>query len=121
MSHNHVAVRAGRFVKARALVDPNPLWHVDLNVVDEVAVPDRLEQSVCEAEGEDVLNRLLAQKVIDAEDLLLRKYLMQTLIEIDGTRKVRAERLLHHDARVGDEIRLSEQVHGRERRVRWHA
>jgi hypothetical protein len=40
-------------------------------VVDEVPAPDRLEEPVGEAEGEDVLRRLLAQEVIDAEDLTL--------------------------------------------------
>jgi hypothetical protein len=34
-------------------------------VIDEVAVPDRLEQAVGEAEGENVLRRLLAEEVVD--------------------------------------------------------
>jgi hypothetical protein len=38
-------------------------------VVHEVAVPDRLEDAVGEPKGEDVLDRLLAQIMIDAEDL----------------------------------------------------
>ena len=36
-----------------------------------VAVPDRLEQAVGEPQREDVLRRLLAEEVVDAEDLLL--------------------------------------------------
>jgi hypothetical protein len=40
-------------------------------VVDVVAVPDRLEQPVREAERQHVLDRLLAQVVVDAEDLRL--------------------------------------------------
>ena len=43
----------------------------DLDVVDVVAVPDRLEQPVGEAEREHVLDGLLAQVVVDAEDLVL--------------------------------------------------
>jgi len=39
-------------------------------VIDEVAVPDRLEEPVGEAEGEDILGRLLAEEMVDAEDLL---------------------------------------------------
>ena len=58
-------------VERRALAEPERLRHVDLHVVDEVAVPDRLEEAVGEAEGEDVLRRLLAEEVVDAEDLLL--------------------------------------------------
>ena len=47
------------------------LGHVDLDVVDVLAVPDRLEEAVGEAQGEDVLRRLLAEEVVDAEDLVL--------------------------------------------------
>ena len=36
-----------------------------------LAVPDGLEQSVGEAEGQDVLGRLLAQEVVDPEDLVV--------------------------------------------------
>ena len=53
------------------------LRHVDLDVVDEVAVPDRLEQAVAEAEGQNVLRRLLAEEMVDAEDLVLGEDLVQ--------------------------------------------
>src|SRR6185437_5174166 len=53
----------------------------DLHAGDEVAVPDRLEERVGEAEIEQVLHRLLAEVVIDAEDAILRKLLLQYLIE----------------------------------------
>jgi hypothetical protein len=77
VGHHHVAVGAGLLVEAGALAQAQRLGHVDLHVVDEVAVPDRLEQAVGEAEGEDVLRRLLAQEVVDAEDLLLGEDLVQ--------------------------------------------
>jgi hypothetical protein len=67
---DHVAVGAGLLVEAGAPAEAERLGHVDLHVVDEVAVPDRLEQAVGEAEGEDVLRRLLAEEVVDAEDLV---------------------------------------------------
>ena len=74
---DHVAVRAGLLVEADALLQRQRLGHVDLHVVDVVAVPDRLEQTVGEAEGEDVLRRLLAEEVVDAEDLALVERLVQ--------------------------------------------
>ena len=46
-------------------------------MVDEIAVPDRLEQAVGEAEREDVLRRLLAEEMVDAENLVLGEHLMQ--------------------------------------------
>jgi hypothetical protein len=54
-------------------------------VVDEVAVPDRLEQAVGEAEGQDVERRLLAEEVVDAEDLLL----VEDLVDL-GVQRLRA-------------------------------
>ncbi len=97
MRHHHVAERADVIVERRPFVEPERLRHVDLHVIDEVAVPDGLEESVGETEGEDVLRRLLAEEVIDAEDLLLREHFVQFLIERAGARVVGAERLLHHD------------------------
>ena len=68
---HHVLEGAGRLVEGDAVVDPERLGHVDLHVVDVVPVPDRLEEAVGEAEGQDVLRRLLPQEVVDAEDLVL--------------------------------------------------
>ena len=39
-------------------------------MIDVAAVPDRLEDSVGEAERQDVLHRFFAQIVVDAVDLL---------------------------------------------------
>ena len=71
VGHDHVLEGAGGLVEADAVVDREGLGHVDLDVVDVVPVPDGLEEPVGEAEGQDVLRRLLAQEVVDAEDLLL--------------------------------------------------
>ena len=59
------------FVVAAAVLHAHGLGHGDLHVVDVAPVPDRLEQGVGEAERQDVLHRLLAQVVVDAEDLAL--------------------------------------------------
>jgi hypothetical protein len=44
---------------------------VIFDALDEVAVPDRLQEGIGEAEIEQVLNRFLAQIMIDAEDRFL--------------------------------------------------
>ena len=59
--------------------DAEALGHRDLHVLDVVAVPDRLEERVGEAEVEDVLHRLLAEVVVDAEDALLGEDAVQRL------------------------------------------
>ena len=97
MRHHHVAIGAGLLVEADPVADVERLRHVDLHVVDEIAVPDRLEQAVGEAEGEDVLRRLLAEKMVDAEDLVLGEHLVQRVVERDRAFEVGAERLFHDD------------------------
>ena len=71
MVRHHVAQRAGRVVEPSPPLDRDRLCHGDLHVVDVVAVPDRLEQAVGEPHDHDVLDRLLAQIVVHAEDLVL--------------------------------------------------
>jgi hypothetical protein len=66
---DHVAVGAGVVVEIRAPLDREGLGHVDLHVGDVLAVPHRLEQAVGEPEGQDVVDRLLAEEVVDPENL----------------------------------------------------
>ena len=46
-----------------------------------VAVPQRLEHGVGEPGVDDVLHRLLAEKVVDAEDRVLGEMLLQDPVE----------------------------------------
>jgi len=64
-----VADRAGLFVELASALDAERLGHRDLDVVDVVAIPDRLEKRVREAEDRQVLDGSLAEVVIDAEDV----------------------------------------------------
>ena len=72
---DHVAHGAGLLVVSRASFDTQLLRHGDLNALDMVAIPERLEEGVREAEDEQVLHRLLAEVVVDAVDLRLVEYL----------------------------------------------
>ena len=65
---DHVPGRADPVVVPGPAADADVLGHRDLDVVHVAAVPDRLEQRVGEPQREDVLDRLLAQVVVDAED-----------------------------------------------------
>ena len=121
MRHHHVAEGADRLVEPGPLAETEGLGHVDLHVVDEVAVPDRLEEAVGEAEREDVLRGLLAEKVIDPEDLLLAEHLVDLRVQRHRALEVGAERLLHDDARPLDEARVAERPHGGQRRAGRHA
>ena len=66
-----VARGPGLFVELAAALDADVLGDRDLHVIDVVAVPQRLEDRVAEAQRDEVLDGLLAQVVIDPEDLPL--------------------------------------------------
>ena len=90
-------------------------------MIDEVAVPDRLEQPVGEAEGQDVLRRFLAQEMVDAENLLLGEDLVQLGVQRDRARQIGAERLFHDDAGALDQVGVRQQAHGGQGGIGRHA
>ena len=102
MGDDHVAVGAGVLVEAGAVVDGERLRHVDLDVVDVVAVPDRLEHAVGEAQRDQVLDRLAAEEVVDPEHALLGEDAVHERVELARAVEVDAERLLEHDAASSD-------------------
>ncbi len=97
---HEVAQRARPVVVAGAGADADVLGARDLDVVDVVPVPDGLEHHVREPERHDVLDRLLAQVVVDAEDLALAEHAVDDLLELAGGVQVGAERLLDDAAHI---------------------
>jgi hypothetical protein len=89
-------------------------------VVDVVAVPDRLEQAVREPKREHVLDRLLAEEVVDPEDALLVEDRVHDRVQRAGGLEVGAERLLHDHARAVGEADLPERLHDPGHRLRRH-
>ena len=94
----HVAEHARGVVVARAAAHRHLLGHGDLHVVDVAAVPDRFEDRVGKSQCQNVLHRLLAEVVVDAEHLAFVEHAVQMLVEGPGGGEVGAERLLHDDA-----------------------
>ncbi len=94
----HVAHDADAVVERAAVLDADRLGDGDLHVIDVVAVPDRLEDAVGEAEDQDVLDGLLAQVVVDAVDLLLGQHLMQQAVEFPRRSQIGAEGFLDDHA-----------------------
>ena len=60
-------------VEGAAALDAEVFRHGDLHALDMVAVPERLQERVGEAEEEHVVHRPLAQVVVDAEDRRSRR------------------------------------------------
>ena len=120
-----VAGRAGLLVEAGAAPDADVLGHRDLHGVDVVGVPDRLEQRVGEPQRQQVLDRLLAEVVVDAEDVLRGEDRVDERVELLRRLEVVAERLLDDDPApatgsgvVGHPGALHLLEHDRERRRR---
>ena len=114
-----VAQRAHRVVEVPAVVHAELLGHGDLDTLDVVPVPDRLEDGVGEAEVEDLLEPHLAQVVVDAAQLRLVDVLVQVGCERGRRRDVVPERLLHDDPAAGRQLRLGEALHHRAEQERW--
>ena len=95
-----VAQRADRVVEVAAILDAEVLGHRDLDALDVVPVPDRLEHRVREAQEEDLLEAHLPEEVVDPVELRLVDVLVQLVGERAGGFEVVAEGLLHDDARA---------------------
>ena len=90
----------GLLVEAAAHLDRERLRDVDLDVVDVVAVPDRLEHPVGEAQRQQVLHRLAAEVVVDPVDAALLEDRVQERVQLAGRGEVGAERLLDDHPRA---------------------
>ena len=88
-----VAQRADRVVEAAAVLDPEVLRHRDLDALEVVAAPERLEDRVGEAQVQDLLETHLPEVVVDPEQLRLVDVRVQLVGERgDAGRRRRASR-----------------------------
>ena len=112
--------RAAPIASARA--DADVLRHRDLDGVDVVCLPQGLEHGVRKAHGHDILDRFLAQVVVNAEDILLIEDLRDHVGKLARRLEVVSERLLDDDASPFATLSLVEarvrQVLGDDREVR---
>ena len=90
----------GAVVIIAAAFQPDRLGDGDLDMVDVRAVPQRLEHQVGEAQREQVLHRLLAEIMVDAEDPLLGEGGGDRVVDLAAGGEVGAERLFERHADV---------------------
>ena len=95
---NHVAKRPRAVVVTSPVLDANRFGGCDLNVIDIAPIPQGLEHRVGETEHEDVLHRLLAQIMVDTEDLIFVEDPVKGLVECAGGLQVAAKRLFDDNA-----------------------
>ncbi len=104
----HVANGAGLVVERAAILHPEILGHGDLNATHMGAIPDRFIDRVGKARVEDVLHRLLAEIVVDAEDIVFGEIMIEDAAQRGRRFAVAAERLLHHEPRILGAARFGE-------------
>ena len=115
-----VSDRADLFVEASATLDAERLSHRHLDASNVLAVPDRLEKRIGKTEIQEVLNRFLAQEMVDAVDRRFVKIARQHLIQRLGAGQVAAERLLDDDPRPARAARNAQLLdHHREQHRRY--
>ena len=113
---HHVADDAERRRSSRRAADADVLLPADLDAADELAVPERLEDEVGEAQDQQVLDEFLAEVVVDPVDLPLAEDVDQLPGHHVRRRPVAAERLLDDHARpaaagpAGHQARVAEGV-----------
>jgi hypothetical protein len=115
---NDVADDAGLVVELAAPFDAEAFGERDLDVLDVVPVPDRFEKRVREPEVQEVLHRLLAEVMVDPEDVVLRERAAKNLIELAGRGEIVPERLFHDDPCVRRAVRPVETLDNRRKHGR---
>ena len=108
---HHVPDRADLVVEGAAALHAERLRHGDLHARDEVAVPERLEERIREAEEHHVLHRPLPEIVVDAEDAILAEGREQDLVERLRRGEAAPERFLHDDPRARGTAGVRDLLH----------
>ena len=90
-----------RHVKVAAALDSNGLGDGNLDMVDMGAVPQRLEQGIGEPQRQQVLDRFLAEIMVDAEGPLLGKGSGDGVVDLAAGGEIAAQRLFQRQRTVG--------------------
>ncbi len=107
----HVPECAGLVVVVATGPDTERFGGGDLDVVDIARIPERLEQRVGEPGHEQVLHALLAEVVVDPEDLPLGEHGADGIVDGPSGGEVAPDRLLqHHPRRLGDHALAAQRV-----------
>ena len=100
MVDDDVAQRADRVVEVAAVLDPELSAIVIWTLGDVVAIPDRLENGVREAQVEELVEPHLPEEVVDPVQLGLVDVLVDVGRELARRREVVSEGLLDDHPRV---------------------
>src|SRR5580704_5309850 len=98
MVRHHVTECAGCLVEAASLFHTNRFRRSDLHMVNSIAIPYRFKQTIGEAERHNVLNRILAEEMVDPKDLILVQCALDAGVQFARRVEAVAKRLVEDDA-----------------------
>src|SRR6202042_2998895 len=120
MIFDHVAHGASRVVETAPSLDAEVLGHRDLHAFHVGSIPDRLEQRVGETKEQHVVDRPLAEIVIDAEDGRLVERAHESSVELLCRPQIAAERFLDDHSPAGRTTGPRELIDYRSKQYRWN-
>src|SRR5690606_31295034 len=117
---NDVAQAAGAFIESAARFDTKGFRQRDLDTVDVIPIPDRLEKRIGEAKIQDVHDRFLAQEVIDAVNGLFWENRAGNAIQVVCGSEVAPERFFKNHAGACRQARGRQTGDYRGKQRRWN-
>ena len=103
---NHIADGAGLVVECPPALNSEGFRHGYLHALDLIAVPERLQNCVFEAQEDHVPHRSFPQVMIDAEDVLLLESAEQNPIELLRREQIVTEGFFDDDTSTISAARL---------------
>src|SRR4030095_8042903 len=108
---NHIADCAGLIIERASALNTKVLRHSNLYALDLIAVPERFQNRILEAEEDHVVHRPFSQVMIDAEDVLLIEGAEQDLIKLLRRGEVVPEGFLNDNASAFGTVCLGQLFH----------
>src|SRR5450432_133768 len=93
---HHIANSARFFVVAATTLQAQILRDGDLYMVHIPSIPYGFKDAICQAEDQDILDRLFAEVMVDTEYLLLAEDLADLTVQFSRGSKVMAEWLFYN-------------------------
>ena len=94
---DHVSQHTGVVVVTATTFNSQIFENADLDVIDVVPVPKRLEYGVGESENQDILDGVFAEIVIDSEYLIFVQDRVRQIVQCTRRFVIGAERFFYDD------------------------
>src|SRR4029077_10502197 len=108
---NHIADCAGLIIERASALNSKVLRHSNLYALDLIAVPERFQNRILEADEDHVVHRPFSQVMIDAEDVLLIEGAEKNPIKLLRRDKVVTEGFFNDNASAVGTVCLGQLFH----------